>query len=173
MQIKVQRLFGLVALKRTCQLWSPLLPSVGGLNSSTATPIFHTQCRYGHMAALYHQITGGQRIPPSLSSPFFPLPFSSWDKAVSVRLGLISLVADTHSSLARPTGNYCSIVIDSNQRWGLITPAVTWCSICLPLCPFSSLVVLIRAPAGWYFSWYILNFPVICIIPPPCFHRYS
>ena len=113
----------------TCQLWSPLLPSVGGW----IPPTVPTQCRYGHMAAVYHQITGVWVIPPSPALLLSFCQFPSWHKVDKVWLGLISLVTHTHRSLAGPTGSYCSIIIDCNQRWGLITPAVTWCSVCLTL----------------------------------------
>lgn len=84
------------------------------------------------MAAVCHYITGVWVI---LLSPTLLLSFcfSSWHKADKVWLWLISPAADEHRSLTWPTGNYCSIIIDGNQRWGLITPAVTWCSVCLPL----------------------------------------
>lgn len=126
----VQSFFGLVASEGFVSsegLCCPLLVALIHHHPPTHFPFMGA----GMDIASYRQIKGVQRIPPALASLFSQ--FSSWNKADCAQLGLISLVADTHSSLARPAGNYCSIIIDSNQRWGLITPAVTGCSICLPL----------------------------------------
>lgn len=73
--------------------------------------------RYGHMAAVYQHIN--RCVSDSSLSLSAPLPFvnfPSWHEANKVWLGLISPVADKHRSLAWPTGNYCSIIIDGNQR---------------------------------------------------------
>lgn len=140
----------------TWKLWSFLLPSVGDWISTNVL----TQCRYGHTAAVYHQITGVWVILPSPTLLLSFCQFPSWHKVDKVWLGLISLVTHTHRSLAWPTGNYCSIIIDGSQRWGLITPAVTWCSVCSTLSfSFSNTVALF--PSG--FS-YVLKHKCSCCV---------
>lgn len=112
------------------QLWSPLLPSVGQCTSS----IGPAPRRYGHMAAVNHRVNRcGSDSSSSHSAPFPLSVFPPSIKTDKVKLGLISPVADNRS-LARPTEKlYCSIVIDGNHRWALITAAGTWCSICFML----------------------------------------
>ncbi len=78
-------------------------------------------------------LTGVWVILPTPTHLLSLCQFPSWHNTNKVWLGLISPAADKQGSLARPTGNYCSIIIDGNQRWGLITPAVTWCTVCLRL----------------------------------------
>lgn len=82
-------------------------------------------------------ITAFNRCGSDSSSPHSaPFPLSVFPPSIKtdkVKLGLISPVADNRS-LARPTEKlYCSIVIDGNHRWALITAAGTWCSICFML----------------------------------------
>lgn len=63
----------LTHLYGTYQLWSPLLPSVGHWTSPTVP----TQCRYGHMAAVYHRVNrcvSDSSFSHSRSIPFVSSP---------------------------------------------------------------------------------------------------
>lgn len=125
------RLWGMGALK----------PSAALCWSLNLTPLFPCRAGMDIWQPPITTLTGVWVIPPSPALLLSLCHIPSSHKANKVWLGLISPVADKHRSLAWPTGNYCSIIIDGNQRWGLTTPAVTWCSVCfmLFLYPYSSL----------------------------------
>ena len=129
------------ALWVKCQLWSPLLPSVGGWNSSTVSPPSELIRTYGSCKSPNSRCVNDFFFS---RSPLVNFLFEI--KQTPVQLGLISPVADTHRSLACPTGNYCSTIIVDNQRWGLITCChlMLFLFASLVLCHFSSLSFWVR-----------------------------